>query len=73
MHAGSHLRAQDDAERRALRDAVMRVPGAEGRQAVLERGHEVPIEISDDEDAPEAERGMWPAQRRVAQDESSSD
>eukprot|EP00969_Alexandrium_andersonii_P023887 1042744-Alexandrium_andersonii.AAC.1 len=32
MHAGAHFRAQDDVEHRALRDAVMRIPGAESRQ-----------------------------------------
>eukprot|EP00969_Alexandrium_andersonii_P129012 5701136-Alexandrium_andersonii.AAC.1 len=50
----------------------MRIPGAESRQVVLERGHEAPVEISDDEAAPEAKREMWPAQRRVVQEESSS-
>eukprot|EP00969_Alexandrium_andersonii_P181358 8013313-Alexandrium_andersonii.AAC.1 len=52
----------------------MRIPGAESRHVALERGHEAPIEISDDEDVPEAEREMWPAQRRVVQeDDFSSD
>eukprot|EP00969_Alexandrium_andersonii_P342023 15118578-Alexandrium_andersonii.AAC.1 len=59
MHAGSHFRAQDDVEQRALRDAVRRIPGgAESRRAVLEHGHDAPIEISDEEDAPEAEKEM---------------
>eukprot|EP00969_Alexandrium_andersonii_P295080 13043087-Alexandrium_andersonii.AAC.1 len=39
---------------------------------VLQRGHEVPVEIFDDKDAPEDDRETWPAQRRVVQDESSS-
>eukprot|EP00969_Alexandrium_andersonii_P240600 10621890-Alexandrium_andersonii.AAC.1 len=70
MHAGSHFRAQDDAGQRALKDAVSRIPGgAESRQVVLERRHEAVIEVSDDDDdAPEAEGEMWPAQRRVVQE-----
>eukprot|EP00969_Alexandrium_andersonii_P154837 6845178-Alexandrium_andersonii.AAC.1 len=66
MAAGAHFRAQDDAEHRASRDAVMRLPDAESRQVVLERGHEPPIEISDDEETPADAQAMWPAQRRVA-------
>eukprot|EP00969_Alexandrium_andersonii_P320600 14165186-Alexandrium_andersonii.AAC.1 len=40
--AGAHFRTQDDAERRAVRDAVMRLPDEQSRQVVLERGHGPP-------------------------------
>eukprot|EP00969_Alexandrium_andersonii_P024346 1062471-Alexandrium_andersonii.AAC.1 len=44
----------------------MRLPDAESRQVVLEWGHELPIEISDDEETPADAQATWPAQRRVA-------
>eukprot|EP00969_Alexandrium_andersonii_P233547 10311560-Alexandrium_andersonii.AAC.1 len=60
---------RDDAERRAVRDTVMRLPDERSRQVVLERGHEPPVVISDDEEAapvdPSGPKATWPAQRRV--------
>eukprot|EP00969_Alexandrium_andersonii_P154342 6822297-Alexandrium_andersonii.AAC.1 len=73
-HAGGYFRAQDDAEQRALKDAVSRIPGGvESRQLSLERGHDAVTEVSDDEDAPDAKGEMWPAQRRAVQEEPNSD
>eukprot|EP00969_Alexandrium_andersonii_P350524 15433423-Alexandrium_andersonii.AAC.1 len=43
----------------------MRLPDAESRQVVLERGHKPPIEISYDEETPADAQATWLAQRRV--------
>eukprot|EP00969_Alexandrium_andersonii_P130788 5783969-Alexandrium_andersonii.AAC.1 len=38
--AAAHFRERDDLERRAVRDAVVRLPDERSRQVVLERGHD---------------------------------